>query len=644
MAGFRKTVSVPELAGLPKVIEKIEKALGKLGKATEDTSKKTAEFNETQKKAFEFSEKTKRFYNEAGKEVNRLGEEVNRANKRTTMLNNAINTLGKQGKNFEFLSVKTFKAYKEQGGNALEYVAEFLTNSREELRFFGLEVAKFKRFIFGFIPGGFAVINRFGLTLQVLGGTIRALKTDANSTLEETGKKAGMTAKSLKKVFGVLGKRRSKGLTVEKSNLLFPTDYDIPDKQQNLTDDLFKPMMKKSKERLMGFIDKADTIFQKSKEVVKDQFKGMAANRNLVPILDKDGYKTGKFREDNDEQDMVNYKIQEKELTITPLMKLQFEIATRWKKLKLGTRLKNGLNTLKMIGKKVALFFLSFLAIATLAFVVIKAIGPTIQGTAKKAYEVFKVGLGVIMGALTIIWDSAKLIWNSVFGDGDLGTFIAGLIGLAWGILQLGIGILIAFGGPLLTFLLETGKNILITVKDKLTQVIKGSKSALIFALLVGFVAWWFTAPVWLIGGLVIVAYKLIKDGIPMLMKALKDATFKTASVKRFLGRRKDAIMEGNVKKFFGLAGGGTTSGGINLVGELGPELVKLPAGSRVYPTGQSQRMMGTTNNINITINARDTSKAEMDKIARVIGDTVIARINRRQPINRVVRTIRGAL
>ena len=170
MSKFTK-VNIPQLAGLPQVIKNIEKALEKLGNTTEEAGKKTAKFNE----------QTKRFYNETGKEVNRLGEAVNRANKRTTMLNNAINSLGKEGKNFELLSIKTFKAYREQGGNLFEYIAEFLTNSREELRVFGLEVAKFKRFIFGFIPGGFAVINRIGLTLQVLGGTIRAIKSDANS-------------------------------------------------------------------------------------------------------------------------------------------------------------------------------------------------------------------------------------------------------------------------------------------------------------------------------------------------------------------------------------------------------------------------------------------------------------------------------
>jgi hypothetical protein len=39
-------------------------------------------------------------------------------------------------------------------------------------------------------------------------------------------------------------------------------------------------------------------------------------------------------------------------------------------------------------------------------------------------------------------------------------------------------------------------------------------------------------------------------------------------------------------------ANGGTTSGSLSLVGEQGPEIVRLPVGSTVYPAGQSQRMM----------------------------------------------------
>ena len=76
---------------------------------------------------------------------------------------------------------------------------------------------------------------------------------------------------------------------------------------------------------------------------------------------------------------------------------------------------------------------------------------------------------------------------------------------------------------------------------------------------------------------------------------------------------------------------GGITTGAMNLVGEKGPELVKLPAGSRVYSNSQSRSMTGgsTTNNNHITINAKDTSDAELRRIAEKIGNMVNNKMNR---------------
>lgn len=77
---------------------------------------------------------------------------------------------------------------------------------------------------------------------------------------------------------------------------------------------------------------------------------------------------------------------------------------------------------------------------------------------------------------------------------------------------------------------------------------------------------------------------------------------------------------------------GGTSHGGMALVGEKGPELVNLPAGSRVHSNKKSRSMVGGgggVTNINITINARDTSDGEMRRIASKIGDMVNNKINR---------------
>ena len=82
--------------------------------------------------------------------------------------------------------------------------------------------------------------------------------------------------------------------------------------------------------------------------------------------------------------------------------------------------------------------------------------------------------------------------------------------------------------------------------------------------------------------------------------------------------------------KFFSKATGGTSHGGLTMVGERGPELLNLPAGAQVKTNSQTNRMMGgTTVNNYITINAKDTSKAEMRRIATELGNMINTKMNR---------------
>ena len=88
----------------------------------------------------------------------------------------------------------------------------------------------------------------------------------------------------------------------------------------------------------------------------------------------------------------------------------------------------------------------------------------------------------------------------------------------------------------------------------------------------------------------------------------------------------------GKIKNFVGLANGGSvSSGGVFEVGESGRELVSLPKGAKVHSNSQSNRMLEpkSNNTFNITINARDTSDAELRRIADKIGNLVNSKINR---------------
>jgi hypothetical protein len=76
-----------------------------------------------------------------------------------------------------------------------------------------------------------------------------------------------------------------------------------------------------------------------------------------------------------------------------------------------------------------------------------------------------------------------------------------------------------------------------------------------------------------------------------------------------------------------GLASGGPAKG-LTLVGELGPELVRLPGGSMVYNNANTRGMMGNT--INVHVNGRvGASEQELNDLARRIGEKINREMNR---------------
>ena len=76
------------------------------------------------------------------------------------------------------------------------------------------------------------------------------------------------------------------------------------------------------------------------------------------------------------------------------------------------------------------------------------------------------------------------------------------------------------------------------------------------------------------------------------------------------------------------MASGGVSSGGLTLVGERGPELVRLPSGSRVHSNAESRRMGGS--NISVHVNGRvGASDSEIKDIADKVAREINQRMNR---------------
>ena len=79
-------------------------------------------------------------------------------------------------------------------------------------------------------------------------------------------------------------------------------------------------------------------------------------------------------------------------------------------------------------------------------------------------------------------------------------------------------------------------------------------------------------------------------------------------------------------------ADGGVSDGGLSVVGEKGPEMVSLPKGARVHSNAESKKMASSNvvnNNVNVTINAKDTSDAELRRIADQVGNMITNKLNR---------------
>ena len=82
--------------------------------------------------------------------------------------------------------------------------------------------------------------------------------------------------------------------------------------------------------------------------------------------------------------------------------------------------------------------------------------------------------------------------------------------------------------------------------------------------------------------------------------------------------------------------GGIVNSNQITLVGEKGPELAKLPQGTRIHDAKQTQKMLGAASNkvnnntINVHVNGRlGASDAELRNIAKKVGSMINNEINR---------------
>ena len=491
---------------------------------------------------------------------------------REEVLNKAFKKLGEGGqevKKFEIFSKKSFDAFITSGGNAFDFFDLALSNANQRVKIFGVEAALARKIMYGFLPPGmFRLVNKLSTSFRFLGGIFRKTSADGEN---------------IDNIF----KKMIRGL------VSFPKLLNMNSKDVKQFFGKFRELDQKrvAKNKLLGFEDYS-----------KDEIK--AATNQVNKIKRAKGYASSPEGKK---------ALEEAEASLKHMKEVRAE---RIKQTPRNIKAAKFLNALKAAPKFLgqALMFFSKMMLYTgiflmIAYVLWKTVGKTVIETLREIRPAIEVMIGFVVASLGMVWDGISSIFNAFFGDGNLGDVIDGVIQIAVGLLSLALSVagvlLVALGGFVVKFIgLAVSKTIAFLIDSFTTFEGFAKAIPVILGISAAILAFMMGAPIWLAALAFVVLYKIGK----WLVGKIKDA-------------------------FSFNATGGLVNNDMTIVGEKGPELVSLPRGSRVHSNSNSKRMArgsGVVNNFNITINAKDTSKAEMRRIADEIGRMVSSKINRR--------------
>jgi|TARA_R100000479_G_scaffold170854_1_gene113856 hypothetical protein len=572
------------MGGYNQSLEVMQKNMFKLGTTFDDFKKKT--------------EKVTKVVKEQVRAENELDIRFER---RTRALTDATAALNKQGKAFEIFSKASREAFKEAGGNIFEFFDVALSSASEQVKIFGLEAANARKIMYGFLPPGmFRLVNKLSTGFRTLGSVTRNLKMgapeegEANNIFTTIGRAAKRVSPS--KIFGTGGRDVSKA-RARISELESLPDYLMhgTDAQGNKVDSA----KKKELAGLRSFVAKNTTAFTKTKDALAG-----------VPLRVE---KARAFLE------LMFLKAKVKTLR---LEKKFLDAASNFYVMSMKERGKTIADQfIKLIKTPVMQFLVTGLMYLTGIALVIVLIRKTIWPAIKSAFDTFKENLGLVLAGFGNIFEGVKTVFTGLI-NGDLMMMIEGILDIALGVLQVVIGVVYAGVLALFDFAIQVVMNFIVGIGEFFYKVFTDFD---FFKKNIGKIA---------LGVVAAIAFFV---GLPAALTALGIIVIFTG-LKWIWGKLKEVLPSGKkVKKFFGgvkdklgFASGGLITGGMQLVGEKGPELVSLPAGSRVHSNSNSRgRAGGTVNNFNITINAKDTSKAEMRRMADEIGRMINSKINR---------------
>lgn len=571
---------------------------------------------------------------------------------RSQVASKLTKALEEQGREFNILSLniaQSVENLREFAGisgagklvTGMEYLDLLLTGTSQKIKIFGIEATTARRVMYGFLPPGmFRLVNKFSTGLRFTSGALRAMSGQG----EEANNVFSMLGKVWKKTLGFkpgklfeidlsdegyakMLKKREKRAAKNAKKIAKANRREEHKAQLKAAKDQVDAVKNKTSRLTQELLDRRNLVRDAENEIIED-YKKAQGKRPKVFGDGKEREKRQKARKEYDEglqkklqegrdTGKLGVRIRNRDKKSKSLKKQGEELAKAQGKVKANSMfrkkikkiMKGAGKLMKSVGGFIRVglkfFFMTmFYIVGIIALIAI--LGPSIKKGIEKAWKSIQPTLTFIWEMIELVWEGFMDLWDAAFNGGGFEKAIQGVLKIVGGLLGVIGGIIFALGQFLAVFIYEFFMDLYGRVKEWLIGYYetgnKIAKTILLVLVIIGVaIGVFFQLPVLVIVGIAAVIYGF---GKWLLTKM----------------------------KFF--ADGGVSAGGMAVVGEKGPELVNLPAGSRVHSNKDSKKMVSAkgdiTNNFNITINARDTSDKELKRITEKIAKDIGNKINRR--------------
>ena len=215
-----------------------------------------------------------------------------------------------------------------------------------------------------------------------------------------------------------------------------------------------------------------------------------------------------------------------------------------------------------------------------------------------------------LVGNLYTMFEGVKLIFSALFGDGDFNDLLDGYWMLISGFFTGLWNLFLTIAMPLIKGYIEMLKLVVSSIGGMIIDYFDDNVKEPLLGVIN------FFSHVAQMLGLIALLVGAVLSSLPVMIAGLVVL-----------------LVSGLVKFFtkpFAFANGGVTRGGLSLVGERGPEFVRLPSGSRVHSNSESKRMSSGGHNITVNVQGRiGASDSELRQIAQKVGQMVNKEINR---------------